>query len=48
MFSGGSKGNIREKSVNHTRWSMLDFALLTNLKIRSRFMFQLNQKFAEI
>lgn len=47
MFSRGSKGNIGQKSNNHTRWSMLDFALITNLKIRSSLMLQLNPNFVE-
>lgn len=47
MFSRGSKENIGQKSNNHTRWSMLDFALITNLKIRSSLMLQLNPNFVE-
>ena len=47
MFSRGSKGNIGQKSNNHTRWSMMDFAMTTNLKIRSSLMLQLNPNFVE-
>ena len=47
MFSRASKGNIGQKSNNHTRWSMLDFALITNLKIRSSLMLQLIPNFVE-